>query len=787
MLGENRKIAVSINHFAASVPKNVTVHHYNVQIVKPEPVSAALFKKVIEQFVSKAVFNNYWPVYDGKKNIFMLSECVATRTQAVFCYADDANKGSRMPFMIRLQPVGQFDMDVLNTYLTDGSASSTNIPMRQIQALDIALKYAMVNRMKIFASILLSEPQPGKAISLGNGLEMWAGHFQSLRLGWKPFLIVNATQRSVVKAGPVVDVLLEMFGTCADEVTGKQLAEFDGWIKNYSVKYPRGGYHVKVRCNGLKGSAVQETFLLGDGLVTVKDYFERKYKIQLEWPHLPCLWLGSPSKNNLVPMELCSLVQGQLSRRKLTDRQTTEMIRHSVIAPVERKRRILKAVQDMQLDRDPYATNYGVRIASDQMTQMMTRVMPAPTLQYGQGKTVVPVNGGWNLRGLTVLQSCLAESYAVVSLVALGQSDVELFLSELSRAGQQVGMTFGARPAFVKCISGDQVAQEMERIKRQFPALQLLLVVIGRKGDPNYNAVKQLGDVEQQIMTQCVTKDNVTGRGNGPKMTTLTNICLKINAKLGGVNNTIEQRSLPTMLDGSEQVMIMGADVTQPPHEAAKGCPSIAAVVASVDPRAVRYSAEIRMQESRQENISDMKAMVQALLLRFFQANRSSSTGKPQRIILYRDGVSQGQYECIIRKEVQAIRDACSSLQEGYRPPITFIVVHKRHHTRFFVDNPRDATGKAGNVPPGTVVDQLITHPVENDFLLVSHHGLQGTSRPTHYHLLWDDSDASTDDVQQLTYYLCYLFARCTMSVSYPAPCYYSHLVAYRGNNISIK
>jgi eukaryotic translation initiation factor 2C len=58
---------------------------------------------------------------------------------------------------------------------------------------------------------------------------------------------------------------------------------------------------------------------------------------------------------------------------------------------------------------------------------------------------------------------------------------------------------------------------------------------------------------------------------------------------------------------------------------------------------------------------------------------------------------------------------------------------------------------------------------------------LQGTSRPTHYHVLWDDSKFPANDIQMLTYYMCYLFTRCTRSVSYPAPCYYSHLVAFRG------
>jgi eukaryotic translation initiation factor 2C len=111
--------------------------------------------------------------------------------------------------------------------------------------------------------------------------------------------------------------------------------------------------------------------------------------------------------------------------------------------------------------------------------------------------------------------------------------------------------------------------------------------------------------------------------------------------------------------------------------------------------------------------------------------------------------------------------------------------------------------GRGKNVPPGTIVDNTIVHPVEQDFFLVSHQGiqvifipfhyasvfvsmvflsqLQGTSRPTHYHVLWDDSKFPANDIQMLTYYMCYLFTRCTRSVSYPAPCYYSHLVAFRG------
>lgn len=57
---------------------------------------------------------------------------------------------------------------------------------------------------------------------------------------------------------------------------------------------------------------------------------------------------------------------------------------------------------------------------------------------------------------------------------------------------------------------------------------------------------------------------------------------------------------------------------------------------------------------------------------------------------------------------------------------------------------------------------------------------LQGTSRPSHYHVLWDDNHFESDELQSLTYQLCYTYVRCTRSVSIPAPVYYAHLVVSR-------
>ena len=59
-------------------------------------------------------------------------------------------------------------------------------------------------------------------------------------------------------------------------------------------------------------------------------------------------------------------------------------------------------------------------------------------------------------------------------------------------------------------------------------------------------------------------------------------------------------------------------------------------------------------------------------------------------------------------------------------------------------------------------------------------HYIQGTTKPTNYHLLWDDFNMTADDIIKMTYYLCHVYARCERSVSYPAPTYYAHLAAFR-------
>ncbi|PPS06880.1 hypothetical protein GOBAR_AA13763 [Gossypium barbadense] len=61
----------------------------------------------------------------------------------------------------------------------------------------------------------------------------------------------------------------------------------------------------------------------------------------------------------------------------------------------------------------------------------------------------------------------------------------------------------------------------------------------------------------------------------------------------------------------------------------------------------------------------------------------------------------------------------------------------------------RDGQGSPDNVLHGTVIDNKVCHPKNNDFYLGTHARMIGITRQTHYHVLLDLVGFSADDLQE--------------------------------------
>lgn len=79
--------------------------------------------------------------------------------------------------------------------------------------------------------------------------------------------------------------------------------------------------------------------------------------------------------------------------------------------------------------------------------------------------------------------------------------------------------------------------------------------------------------------------------------------------------------------------------------------------------------------------------------------------GLPDRIIVFRDGVGDGQMHVVRSYEAEQLHQCLTMFGETYAPKMSIVVVQKRISTRIF----QRGGASLSNPPPGTVADHTIT------------------------------------------------------------------------------
>eukprot|EP00899_Mesostigma_viride_P020832 jgi/Mesvir1/28750/Mv19718-RA.1 len=830
-----KQYRVKANHFKLKKYPEGFIYQYDVK-VEPELKSRICRRDLIKRLADR--FRNELRgcvlAYDGKATLYSQQSLPMPTTgmEANPKYTGGAagivlhttwaregeDKKSEKPFKVTLTLTANVNMMQLALY---GKGEQRNMPYEVLQALDVVLaqpahaKYVGLRTTFFHTSF-------GQPRDLTGGLEAWKGYYQSVRITQSgPVLNLDMSTTAMVRPMLLPEYLAQVLKmrsgqdlerVCRergmsdfDRVTAKRLLR--GLVVESTIPNAQG-HHRTYRITMLsRDPPAREMFELQEGdrkrTISVAAYFQQTYKKQLQYPSLPCVLVGKPEKKTRMPMEFLAVKPGQRSAAKLTSKQVQEILKAACVRPDDRFNSIRGTLSTLDLNNDGYLRSFQCQVDSE-MVVATGRILDTPELFYGNGK-LKPEAGSWNMADRRVLEPATLTNWMGLSLASrLPRDLVSFFFQSLAQNVTACGIRMGAPVIDIvhedvhrtevgvrEAINSARRAMEAGAKKGQ--RLQLLVVLLP-ENCTEYGIVKKIGDCELGVVSQCMIAKHADKEGN-PLKQYFANVALKINVKLGGKNCSLTPHGpVPPRIPAGAcylaqlPTIVMGADVTHPTG-LEHGVPSLAAVVASMDwPACTKYRAAVRAQAGRTEVIKDMftkddqgrvGGVVREHLLSFYKRNGGL---KASRIIMYRDGVSEGQFKTVLLEEVSAIRKACRSLQEDYCPRITFIVVQKRHKTRFLPLNPNDAD-RSGNVRPGFVVDTQVCNPQEHDFYMMSHAGLQGTSKPTHYYVLWDENNFGADEIQKLTNDLCYTYSRCTRSVSVAPPAYYAHLAAFRARH----
>ncbi|KAH6918741.1 Piwi domain-containing protein [Coprinopsis sp. MPI-PUGE-AT-0042] len=636
-----------------------------------------------------------------------------------------------------------------------------------------------------------------------NGLELRRGIHHSMRpaLG-KMIVTIDTTAVAFFSPGPLMDLIGRLLGERNMGTLAENSPNFHKMVKlvkgvQIKVSKPEKQKDITKTIKGFVPSGGLLRFESPSGPITVEQHYLAAHGYRLVYPRAPGVVLRREPNLCVVPMELCTVLQNQIFKKKLPDDCINDMVSFASINPSARFAKIQEATAN-------YASNETMRQAGMQVetkpVEVTGKMYQPPQLSFG-GSTLQPDQGKWNVQNKKFWKPRALEFYAILNCnpTGIGAQVVNALVNEIQRCGASLGMA--PRPPvtvnawvqgspieslnatmkevfrIMKVDVGDK--EKLRQLLRQF----VLFVILPQEAAAIRSAVKYWGDVLQGVTTQCVRSGKIQRVNNQY----VNNLLLKINARLGGINSIVESVYTLRGLHLDEKTMIFGADVGHA-GPGVRNKPSVTSVVYSVDRHGTRYEAVTSIQRPRLETIEGLRKSVGDALPRFARM----VNGPPDNIIFFRDGVSEGEYSRVATQEIAAIREGIQDFVTAYAhmqvkmPKLTFIVVGKRHHTLLFPPRGSVIDDGKGNCKAGIAVDSGITQPWVENFYLQTHAAIQGTSRSAHYIVLEDEvfqrfEARRLEAMQEYSFALCHLYAKATRSVSIPAPVYYSDLACGRG------
>ncbi|XP_017774765.1 PREDICTED: protein argonaute-3-like isoform X2 [Nicrophorus vespilloides] len=767
-------IQVYTNHFPLCTGNVKTIYQYDINIT---PMMSKGIQRIIMERARSEHYPRFYPAYDGRKTLISPAMLFKEKEAEVTCdftrvvaigdrkqtqleedIRQHSNAMMSKSYTISYKVVATLNIDNFGGFYGPKAGKEVKIENKSVvHALELVLRHTMSNvHIPVGRSIFY---KPDKQIMLGSVYCLYRGIFQSINLGCsQAYLNVDVAN----KGFPIHGSMAQIWDTHKNESGRRQITTIDKWIKGLRVlvKYVSSdGENSRVyKALGFGTVPSKEFFNLTSGeSMSVKDYFLKVKRVKLYRDDLPCLKCSAGKNTVMIPMEMCTVVPDQIVNKKMAADETRDMIARCATKSNQRMENIMQNIRRANYSSDPVIKNFDLKV-SDRPQLVNARILPAPVVLVGPGDRDIqkPSKGAWRQNRMKTTATIREWSIIIVDAFC-NDASIQNFIKLFKVKCKQYGISLiGQSPK----VQRKEVSNKLADIFKYITSEDLVFVVIP---DDNmvYSRVKTAAEIMKGVLTQCIKQNTMKNM----KDSTLSNILLKVNAKLNGVNHDIKPTyPLPP------NTMFMGADVTHPSPES-NDTPSVAAVTACHDKSSFKYNIRFQMQAPGRELITNLDELVKDHLMYYKESNGTF----PLNIIFYRDGVSNGQFKDVLNYELTAIRKAYSALCKT-KPSITFVVVQKRHHTRLFPSNLKSEY----NVDVGTCVDSEITSPNCQNFFLVSHTSFQGVVKPTKYVTLWDDHKFSNDQLESITYSLCHMFSRCTRSVSYPAPTYYAHLAAAR-------
>ncbi|KAH8270159.1 hypothetical protein KR018_004992 [Drosophila ironensis] len=589
------------------------------------------------------------------------------------------------------------------------------------------------------------DPSRPKMIPLAK-LEVWPGYVTAVDEYKGGLMLCCDVSHRVLCQQTVLDMLVD--------IHQKNASRYQEFIRKALVgnivltRYNNRTYKINDICFS---QSPKSEFQMKCGTISYMDYYKQYHNIIIKDVNQPLLLSVKKSRTNmeeiinfcLIP-ELCYLT-GLRDEVRSDNKLMREIASFTRVSPSQRLLSLDKFYDNVSKTHAAQEVLNSWGLSLKKKNILTGRQLDPEQIYFA--KTAVSA-------GKSSEFSKYAANNEMLKVVHLTKWMVIHFKNDLRAANKlfdimiQCCKILGMNVAAPKLISldHDRIDAYIQALRSNItPETQIVVCICHNSRDDRYSAIKKVCCSEIPIPSQVINSNSLLNESKNRSI--VQKIVLQMNCKMGG--------SLWTVKIPFKNVMICGIDSY---HDPSNRSNSVSAFVASMDSSYTQWFSKAVIQTKGEEIVNGLTSSFECALKAYEKRNGCL----PGSVIIYRDGIGDGQLNTCVQYEIPQFEVIC-----GGNIKISFIVVQKRINTRIFSEKGNTVE----NPLPGTIVDKHITRVQMYDFFLVSQMVRQGTVTPTHFIVLRDDSNYGPDIIQKLSYKLCFLYYNWTGTVRIPACC----------------
>ncbi|KAF9896523.1 Eukaryotic translation initiation factor 2C, partial [Lobosporangium transversale] len=269
-------------------------------------------------------------------------------------------------FKVKIKKAAEINLEELHRFL-NGQSSLTANCLTAIMALDVlirhkpALLYSTVNR---------SFFTPDGASPLSGGIQVWNGFYQSARPAVGKMLInLDVAATTYYQSGSLLELAVKFLNKRSIDdfrqgFTDRDRDRLEKFLRGLLIRViHRGDVKRKFKISKLTVTpASRTTFMRDDVKTDVATYFNEVYGRRLSFPFMPCVVTG---REVYLPMEICSVIEGQRNIKKLNEKQTADMIKFTCQPPHIRANKIKDGLKLLSFQDNEYMRDFGLRVSTE--------------------------------------------------------------------------------------------------------------------------------------------------------------------------------------------------------------------------------------------------------------------------------------------------------------------------------------------------------------------------------------------------------------------------------------